>query len=198
MNTEDKLAAAQNSGDKQALRRIVRTRLRALTTEKRGVLSEQARMLLARQALWQEAHSILFFAPKVEEVDVWPLFLEALASGKCVGLPRFSREEGRYVACRVRDPAKEIETGQYGIREPVREYSTMGLKLDLILVPGVAFDLHGRRLGRGKGFYDRLLAAVRGKTCGVAFDEQIVPAVPVEPHDMLLNCILTPTRWVEL
>jgi 5-formyltetrahydrofolate cyclo-ligase len=66
------------------------------------------------------------------------------------------------------------------------------------LVPGVAFDLHGRRLGRGKGFYDRLLADVRGKTCGVAFDEQIVREVPVEPHDSDVNCILTPTRWIEL
>jgi 5-formyltetrahydrofolate cyclo-ligase len=71
-------------------------------------------------------------------------------------------------------------------------------RLDFILVPGVAFDLHGRRLGRGRGFYDQLLANVRGRTCGVAFDEQIVRDVPIEPHDVSLNCILTPTRWVEL
>ena len=69
---------------------------------------------------------------------------------------------------------------------------------DLILVPGVAFDLHGRRLGRGKGFYDQLLAAVRGTTCGVAFEQQMVREVPVEPHDIHLNSILTPTRWIEL
>jgi 5-formyltetrahydrofolate cyclo-ligase len=68
----------------------------------------------------------------------------------------------------------------------------------LILVPGVAFDLRGYRLGRGKGFYDQLLAAVRGPTCGVGFDEQIVDAVPVEPHDVRLSCLLTPTRWIEL
>ena len=68
--------------------------------------------------------------------------------------------------------------------------------LDLVLVPGVAFDLHGRRLGRGKGYYDQLLAGVCGTTCGVAFDEQIVREVPLEPHDVLMNCILTPTRWV--
>jgi 5-formyltetrahydrofolate cyclo-ligase len=67
----------------------------------------------------------------------------------------------------------------------------------LVLVPGVAFDSHGRRLGRGKGFYDQLLAFVRGTKCGVAFDEQIVPEIPIEPHDVRLNCILTPTRWIE-
>jgi len=71
-------------------------------------------------------------------------------------------------------------------------------RLDFILVPGVAFDLQGRRLGRGKGFYDQILAVVRGTVCGVAFDQQITPEIPVEPHDAVVNCILTPTRWIEL
>ncbi|MBP9903534.1 MAG: 5-formyltetrahydrofolate cyclo-ligase, partial [Verrucomicrobia bacterium] len=70
-------------------------------------------------------------------------------------------------------------------------------RLDLVLVPGVAFDPRGGRLGRGQGYYDRLLAGVRGTKCGVAFDEQIVDAVPVGPLDIRLNCILTPTRWIE-
>ena len=68
--------------------------------------------------------------------------------------------------------------------------------LDVVLVPGVAFDLGGRRLGRGAGYYDRLLTGVRGTTCGVAFDEQISGELPVEPHDVHVNCILTPTRWL--
>ena len=68
-------------------------------------------------------------------------------------------------------------------------------RLDLVLVPGVAFDLNGRRLGRGKGYYDRLLAEFEGWTCGVAFDQQVVEAVPSEPHDMRLTCLVTPTRW---
>jgi len=71
-------------------------------------------------------------------------------------------------------------------------------RLDLTLVPGVAFDLHGRRLGRGKGIYDQILAAVGGLTCGITFDEQVVSEVPVEPHDIQVNRILTPTRWIEL
>jgi 5-formyltetrahydrofolate cyclo-ligase len=70
--------------------------------------------------------------------------------------------------------------------------------LDLVLAPGVAFDLQGHRLGRGKGFYDRLLADVRGVKCGVAFDEQIVDAVPVGPLDVGVDCLVTPTRWLEV
>jgi 5-formyltetrahydrofolate cyclo-ligase len=71
-------------------------------------------------------------------------------------------------------------------------------RLDLVLVPGVGFDLQGRRLGRGRGFYDRLLADVDGIKCGVAFEEQVVSEIPVGPRDVRLNFILTPTRCVEV
>jgi 5-formyltetrahydrofolate cyclo-ligase len=103
------------------------------------------------------------------------------------------------MACRVQNLGTDLGPGQFGIREPLATCQEVELnRLDFVLVPGVAFDLHGRRLGRGKGFYDQLLPAVRGQTCGVAFDEQIVCEVPVEPRDVHLNCILTPTRWIEL
>ena len=99
----------------------------------------------------------------------------------------------------MRELSRDLKTGQFGIREPADACPLIPLnRLDFVLVPGVAFDLQGRRLGRGKGYYDRLLAEVRGKTCGVAFDEQIVEELPLEPHDVLVNCILTPTRWIEL
>jgi 5-formyltetrahydrofolate cyclo-ligase len=68
-------------------------------------------------------------------------------------------------------------------------------RLDFALVPGLGFTTDGRRLGRGKGYYDRVLAQVRGFKCGVAFDQQIVDEIPAEPHDAQLDCILTPTRW---
>jgi len=70
-------------------------------------------------------------------------------------------------------------------------------RLDLILVPGVAFDLRGRRLGRGRGFYDRLLLETGGVKCGIAFDEQIAGEVPTGKYDLQMNFILTPTRCVE-
>ena len=198
-----------------------------MTEAQRAGASAQARALLAAKARWQNAQSILFFAPTSEELDVWALVGEALRAGKRVFLPRFveagekplkrledvrkpdntqlkqgvneSPGRGRYVVCEVTDPDKDIRVGQFGIREPAEGCAELPLKrLDLILVPGVAFDLHGHRLGRGKGFYDQLLAVVRGTTCGVAFDQQIAGEIPVEPHDVHVNCILTPTRWIEL
>jgi len=127
-----------------------------------------------------------------------PSFAVAANAGKQVFLPRFQVDTKSYTACRVESAETDLRVGQFGIREPTETCPEIPLnRLDLILVPGVAFDLHGRRLGRGKGFYDQLLAAVRGRTCGVAFDEQIVNEVPVEPHDVVLNCILTPSRWFE-
>jgi 5-formyltetrahydrofolate cyclo-ligase len=154
---------------------------------------------LQQQRVWQEAKTLMLFAPLPEELDVWPLLGAALAAGKQVALPRYAGTSAEYIACWVREPEKDLEVGHYGIREPNETCTIVPLlRLDFILVPGVAFDLHGRRLGRGKGHYDRVLAAARGTTCGVAFDEQIVREVPVEPHDVHLNCILTPTRWIEL
>ncbi len=167
--------------------------------EARKEASARALALLERQKAWQSAGSVMLYAPVRGELDVWPLADSALRAGKALSLPRFDAETNRYIACQVKDLATEVEPGRYGIGEPRPSCEPVALKqLDLILVPGVAFDLHGRRLGRGKGYYDQLLTAVRGTTCGVAFDEQIVRAVPVEPHDSDVNCILTPTRWIEL
>jgi 5-formyltetrahydrofolate cyclo-ligase len=184
---------------KQALRREIAARLKALTAAQRVSASAQACARLAQQPLYQTARSILFFAPLPGELDVWPLVLEALAAGKTVALPRFDSVTGAYAACRIESVTADLESGHFGIREPNRRCAAQTLKsLDFILVPGIAFDLHGRRLGRGKGFYDSMLTTVRGTTCGVAFDEQLVNEVPVEPHDIHLNCILTPSRWRQL
>ena len=184
---------------KASLRNQMTSALSRIRLSAREAASAQGLALLQRQEAWREASSILFFAPLPMELNVWPLLADAIGNGKTVSLPRFVAESGQYEACRVEDPTRDVQPGRFGIREPIPLCPVVPLnRLDFILVPGVAFDLHGRRLGRGKGFYDQLLAEVRGTTCGVAFDEQIVREVPVEPHDVVLNCILTPTRWIEL
>jgi len=184
---------------KVTLRRRVRAELNRMIPAQRAAASARACTLLQRQTAWENAKSVLFYAPLAEEPDLWPLLAGALAAGKIIALPRFVPEDNSYVACEIHEPARDLEPGRFGIREPADRCPELPLnRLDLVLVPGVAFDLHGRRLGRGKGFYDQLLAAVRGTSCGVAFDEQIVGEIPVEPHDAHLNCILTPTRWIEL
>jgi len=183
---------------KAELRRAVRARLKGMTAQQRSDASARARALLQRQPLWQEARSILFFAPLPGELHVWPLLAEAFGAGKSVGLPRFSESAARYIACEVRDCERDLATGRYGIREPAATCAAFPYRVDLVLVPGVAFDLEGGRLGRGKGYYDRMLAELSGTTCGVAFDEQIIPEVPVEAHDRHVNYLLTPTRWVQI
>ena len=184
---------------KLALRQQVSAKLATMAEVDRATASAKAYSLLRRQKLWEQARSVLFYAPLPQELDVWPLVANALSDNKIVALPRFVAERNLYVACEVRDPGRDLTLGQFGIREPAEHCASRAIYgLDFILVPGVAFDLQGRRLGRGKGFYDQLLAVVRGKSCGVAFDEQIVREVPVEAHDVPVNCILTPTRWIEL
>jgi len=183
---------------KTVLRREVGARLKAMPPAQRATASGRACALLEQQSVWKKAGLIFFYAPLPEELDIWPLVGDSLAAGKVVALPRFDPGTQRYVACQIQDIARDLSAGQYGIREPGGHcVAVPPNRLDLALVPGVAFDLEGRRLGRGKGFYDQMLASVRGTTCGVGFDEQIVDTVPVEPHDIHLNCILTPTRWIE-
>lgn len=184
---------------KIGLREQVKLRLASISAEARQESSLRACGLLSGQPVWQQAASVLLYAPMSTELDVWPLLQAALEGGKMVALPKFDVGTQLYKAYQIKDLRQDVRVGHYGIREPLQSCAPVELnRLDFILVPGIAFDLHGRRLGRGKGYYDRLLAAVRGKTCGVAFDEQIVNQIPVEPHDSDVNCILTPARWIEL
>ncbi len=189
---------AKTQETKLALRRQVRARLKSMNVTQRAAASAQARLLLEKQAVWRNARTVLCYAPLPEELDIWLLVRDSLATGKIVALPRFDPATKQYLACRVQDLDGDIVEGRFNIREPADHCLPAELsRLDLVLVPGMAFDLHGRRLGRGRGFYDQLLAQVSGTTCGVAFDEQIVAEIPVEPHDVHINCILTPTRWIE-
>ena len=184
---------------KQQMRREIRDKLKAIPVAEKQAFSQNARSLLIAQQRWQNARSILFHAPMAGELDLWPLVGEALTAGLAVALPRFVAEDNLYIVCEIENMDGDLQPGQFGIREPAEDCRQISLnRLDLILVPGVAFDLQGRRLGRGKGYYDQLLAEVRGPICGVAFDEQIVAEVPLEPHDVVVDCILTPTRWLEL
>jgi 5-formyltetrahydrofolate cyclo-ligase len=183
---------------KSALRDATRARLKTITPERRAAESVRLCGLLIGTDRWQAAATILLFAPLTNEPDLWPLLTTARAAGKTVALPRFDSATQNYRAARIQNPEADLVTGAFSIREPAAHCPEVPLnRLDLVLVPGVAFDAQGWRLGRGKGFYDRLLAQVCGTTCGVAFDEQIVETIPVEPHDVRLTCILTPTRLIE-
>ena len=185
------------SEQKAALRKEIRAALKRISPAARDAASAQLCARLMEQSFWKNAASILFFAPLPDEADVWPLLEETVAGGRIAALPRFDPADRSYGACRVQDLRGEIVTGKFGIREPGPGCVDIRLtQIDLVLVPGVAFDLRGNRLGRGRGFYDRLLAETRGVRCGIAFEEQIAGAVPAQKHDLKMNLILTPARCV--
>jgi 5-formyltetrahydrofolate cyclo-ligase len=201
MRERNQIAPAMNPAAQQMklnLRREIREKVRAMTPAQRAAGAELARRRLEQQPVWKQAANILFYAPLPEELDIWPLLETALNQKKQAFLPRFDPVKRTYLAHRVSDPRVDLCPGQFGIPEPQAHCPQSPLnRLDFVLVPGIAFDLHGRRLGRGRGYYDQILADVRGTTCGVAFDEQIVAEIPVEPHDIIVRCILTPSRWAK-
>ena len=185
----------------QSLKKSIRQQLQAAvpsrTPEERATLARAAVALLISQEHWSRAQSILLYVPLDDELDLRACADAARRSGKLIALPRYLPDQSVYCAAVYRGEPGELTPAKFGIPEPPVNAPVVPLnRLDLALVPGVAFDPAGRRLGRGRGFYDRLLADVTGVKCGVALDEQIVSELPEEPHDMAMNYILTPSRWL--
>jgi 5-formyltetrahydrofolate cyclo-ligase len=114
-------------------------------------------------------------------------------------LPAFDPAAGAYVVRHWARPVTELSSGRFGVREPDAGCHQLPVpELDLRVVPGVAFGQSGSRIGRGKGYFDRLLSrSTVAVSCGVGFDEQLLPVVPVESHDVQLAYILTPSRVVD-
>ena len=177
---------------KTALRAEIRAKLEKIPPAVRAV--ESVELCDRLKAQMQSANNILFFAPLADELDIWPVLELSLALGCTCALPFFDAEKKAYGARVLNTLAKDIVIGKFGVREPAATCAEMPLNtFDLVLVPGMAFDLHGGRLGRGQGFYDRLLAQVSGVKCGLAYDFQLVAEVPSEPHDAKVDFIFTPS-----
>ena len=148
---------------------------------------------------WQEAKTVMLYVPLPGELNILPLLNAAIHHHKTLTLPRFNRETQTYEAAVVKNLASDLVRGEFGVSEPDPECPVCPVnQLDVTMVPGLAFDGEGRRLGRGKGFYDRLLADATGWLWGVGHDVQLAGQLPVESHDVVLNCIVTPSRWVDV
>ena len=183
-------------GLKAGLRKEIRAALEKISPAVRAV--ESIELCDRLEAQLRSAHTILFFAPLPDELDVWPLLEKFLAAGKICALPFFDSVTQTYSARRVQNLAADISIGKFGVREPASSCAEIPLeKFDLILAPGVAFDWNGNRLGRGRGFYDRLLARTSGLKCGVGYDFQLIGKIPVEPHDARVNFVVTPGRCLK-
>jgi 5-formyltetrahydrofolate cyclo-ligase len=183
-------------GLKVELRQQIRAALEKIPPAVRAV--ESIDLCNRLEAQLRSARTILFFAPLPDELDVWPLLEIFLTAGKICALPFFDSVTQTYSARRVQNLAADIATGQFGIREPASSCPEIPLeKFDLILVPGVAFDWNGNRLGRGRGYYDRILSRVGGLKCGIGYDFQLVKRIPAEPNDVRMNFIVTPERCLK-
>ena len=181
---------------KSDLRQKIRAALGKISPAVRAV--ESIDLCERLKAQIPSAHTILFFAPLPDELDVWPVLELSLALETNCALPFFDAEKKIYRARLLKTLATDIVIGKYGVREPAASCVEIPLnQFDLVLVPGIAFDLSGHRLGRGQGFYDRTLAEASGIKCGVAYDFQLLENVPTEPHDARVDFIFTPSRCVK-
>jgi 5-formyltetrahydrofolate cyclo-ligase len=181
---------------KTALRKTIHAQLEKISPAVRAV--ESIELCERLKAQITSAHTILFFAPLPDELDTWPVLELSLALGVTCALPFFDAAKKTYGARILNHLATEIVTGKFGVREPAATCAEISLeKFDLVLVPGMAFDLSGNRLGRGKGFYDRLLAEASGVKCGVCHDFQLLEKIPAEAHDTQVDFIFTPSRCVK-
>lgn len=180
---------------KTALRQKIRAALAKISPAVRAVESIELGERLKAQM--PSAHTVLFFAPLPDELDIWPVLELSLALGTICALPFFDAEKKSYGAKEIRKLAADIVPGKFGVREPAAGCAEIPLdKFDLVLVPGMAFDLQGNRLGRGRGFYDRLLQSASGVKCGVCYDLQLRESIPTEPHDARVDFVLTPGKCV--
>jgi len=148
---------------------------------------------------FQGAKTILAYCPKEDEVDAWAAIAAALVQEKTACLPRTDEEKKEITAYRI-SGSEKLEKAAYGIFEPARDEkkAIAPEKIDLIIVPGVAFDIHGDRVGHGLGYYDKFLAAAKNaKKVAVAFDFQVVnEKIVCESHDVQVDQIITEKRHI--
>ncbi|MFA5088728.1 MAG: 5-formyltetrahydrofolate cyclo-ligase [Candidatus Omnitrophota bacterium] len=142
---------------------------------------------------FQCSQTILFYASFDGEVDTFEMMKQAQKRDKQIALPII--EEKSIVPRRIQSLASGLEVGPYGVKQP-RQESSVALdfrELDLVVVPGLAFDKENNRLGRGKGYYDRFLRALpsRISSIGLAFDFQILDSLPHhQEHDMPVSRVI--------
>lgn len=166
-----------------------------MPAEAAAAAAERAAERLAGRPEFRERPRLALYASLPDELPTRPFYERARAAGKELLWPRVLAEGGLAFAACAR--WEELRAGRYGVPAPPPEAPARPLGAgDLLLVPAVAFDLRGGRLGRGKGGYDRALAGAEGALAvAVGYDFQLVESVPVEPHDRRADALLTDRRW---
>ena len=142
--------------------------------------------------IFKTAKTVGAYMPLPDEVDITLLFH---ALEKTFYIPAFDEASGGY---RMAKLTTELKKGRFGIPEPAVPVFAAEDELDLIIVPGVAFDRAGRRIGRGGGFYDRLLPQYRAVRAGICFGFQCLETVPAQEHDIRMDWVVTEIQILKI
>ena len=178
---------------------------RGLRKHMREVLSGLSRQdVLARSRLacakvtampeFQSASAVMIYVSMPEEIDTLSIALAAWQHGKTVLAPKINLRQRHMIALQIRSLDSELVAGPYGIREPHYSEPWPSEDIDFVVVPALAFDRKGNRLGRGAGFYDRFFASphLRAFRCGLSFREQIIDGeLPTTQYDQPVDAIVT-------
>ena len=185
---------------KLRLRERIVTERDALTAAIRADASKAIARAIAALGSYARARVVLLTLPLRNEWDATLLLDDALAAGKVVVLPRVDATARMLRLHRIDDRVRDVEPGHLGIPEPLRSCAAVAsAEIDWVLVPGVAFDAAGRRMGYGGGYYDRLLPTLDPHAPRVAgaFEMQVVAAIPTAPHDLRVDAVVTEHRRLD-
>jgi len=174
---------------KQEIRRNIRLQINSADKATRSDWDARTTRLVLESRLWKNAKTVLLFASLPDEIDTAPLIEEAGKNGKQIVLPVVkNRELALFFYHR-----RQVAPGAFGIMEPTSEARPLDdfSRLDLALVPGIAFTRKGDRLGRGRGFYDRLLPHLACPCFGLGYALQVLPNLPVDSWDAPLDGVFS-------
>jgi 5-formyltetrahydrofolate cyclo-ligase len=187
--------------DKSQWKSDIRARMRALLGEMddefRHDASTAACENLTGLDVFRHASVVMLYMPLEHEVDLTPAAICCFRAGKTVCVPCVDWKRWDLNPVEVTSFDDEVmDINEHGLRTPRQGRPVLPTLIDLVVVPGLAFDPHGNRLGRGVGFYDRFLGRLRrsATSAGLAFDAQIIDDVPADERDMSVDIIVTDRR----
>ena len=174
--------------DKKQLRAQIREQKRAMTTEQIEVASAKLGELFAASEVYKNAKTIYGYLPYNQEVRTVPILERAMREGKRVAVPKVYGDEMRFI---YMTDLTLVEKSDFGIPEPIADGPVADEPTALVLMPGLAFDPAGHRIGYGGGFYDRFLAAEPDHpTIALCYDFQMLPELKTEEFDIPVDCVL--------
>lgn len=179
---------------KNEIRAEMKAFLKAMNPEERHRRSLAACERLAATREFKTAQLVMLFLSMPSEVETASLAMRAWQEGKSIAVPRVDWETKRMDPLEIRSLDTGLQTIGQGFRQPVTGTVVPLALIDMVVIPGLAFDRKGFRVGRGRGFYDRFLSQqdFQGVRCALCFHEQLLDAeIPREPHDVPMDLIVT-------